>query len=134
MKRRVEEWLKFAKMDLDVVDKLLESNSLTQAAAFHCQQSIEKSFKAVIEEKDNKIPRLHDLIRLYGILNEYGIDMDIDENLLSDINDIYTETRYPSDLGLIPNGTPSLNTVEKYQNLAKKIYSLSEAVIVEKHG
>jgi HEPN domain-containing protein len=129
MKRRVKEWLNFSKNDLDVIEKLLESDSLTQAVAFHCQQSIEKAFKAIIEEKENKIPRLHDLTRLYGIISAYGINLEIDEDILSEINDVYTETRYPSDLGLIPNGVPSFETVKRFQKLAIRIYSESEAVI-----
>lgn len=101
MKRRVKEWLFFSKQDLVAVEKLLESESLTQIAAFHCQQSIEKSFKAVIEEHENSIPKLHDLIRLYDRIVNVGVKLDFDFLMLIEINNVYIESRYPTDfLGL----------------------------------
>ena len=122
MKRRVKEWLSFAEIDLNSIIKLLEDESLLKAAAFHCQQSIEKSFKAIIEEVQNKIPRTHDLIRLYGIINELGIDFEIDEDILSEINDVYIETRYPSDIGLLPSGNPTKEIIEEFETTVKLIY------------
>lgn len=47
----------------------------------------------------------------------------------SEINEVYTETRYPSDLGLIPNGTPSLETVKNFQSLANDIFRASKTEI-----
>ncbi len=71
MKKRAKEWIKYSKLDLDSALKLLESPELIQSAAFHCQQSIEKSLKAIIEEKTNKVPRTHDLEKLYGLMEVF---------------------------------------------------------------
>ena len=118
--------MKFAKIDLDSAIKLLEDPGLTQCAAFHCQQSIEKSFKAILEEIQNKIPRTHDLEKLYGLIEEYKIELVIDEDVLDEVNDVYIETRYPSDLGLIPEGIPKVETVERFYNLSNSIYKQIE--------
>ena len=122
MKKRVKEWVKYSKLDLDSAIKLLESPELTQSAAFHCQQSIEKSLKAIIEEKINKVPRTHDLEKLYGLIEEYGIKLKIDEDILDQVNDVYIETRYPSDLGLVPEGIPKVETIKYFYDLTESIY------------
>ncbi len=122
MKKRVKEWVKYSKLDLDSALKLLESPELTQSAAFHCQQSIEKALKALIEEKINKVPRTHDLEKLYGLIEEYGIKLKIDEDILDQVNDVYIETRYPSDLGLVPEGIPKVETIKYFYDLSESIY------------
>ncbi len=123
MKRRVNEWLSFALVDLNAIIKLSEDELLLKPAAFHCQQCIEKSFKAIIEQIENKIPRTHDLIRLYGIINELGIDFKIDEDILSEISDVYIETRYPSDLGLLPTGNPTKEIIREFINTVTQIFN-----------
>ena len=50
MKKISEEWLKAAKDDLRVADKIITDETLTHMVAFHSQQCIEKSLKAVMEE------------------------------------------------------------------------------------
>ena len=43
------EWLARAREDLAAVEKLLDGEALTNIAAFHAQQCIEKYSKALIE-------------------------------------------------------------------------------------
>ena len=50
MKKISDEWLKAAKDDLRVADKIIADETLTHMVAFHSQQCIEKSLKAVMEE------------------------------------------------------------------------------------
>lgn len=121
MKRCNNAWLNFAMVDLNSAGKLLEDESLTQSAAFHCQQTIEKSFKALLEYKNVAVPRVHDLTRLHGLLLEAKIDIVVDDDMLAQINDVYIETRYPSNLGLIPNGIPKVSTVQQFYQQAETI-------------
>jgi len=115
MKKRVEDWITFAKNDFKSAKKLSEDPNLNQNAAFHCQQAMEKLFKAIIEDNKSQTPRTHDLETLYGIILEFETapKLKIDETILSEINDVYIETRYPPDLGLMPNGIPSENTYRR---------------------
>lgn len=126
MKKRVKEWLKFAKIDLDSAAKLLEDSGLTQSAAFHCQQSIEKSFKAILEEIQNKVPRTHNLEKLFSLVEECNIELNIDEDVLDAVNSVYIETRYPSDLGLLPDGIPKVETVKRFYDLSNSIFKQIE--------
>ncbi len=50
MKHITAEWLKSAKSDLDTIEEILSNDQLSHVVAFHSQQCIEKTFKAIIEE------------------------------------------------------------------------------------
>ena len=42
--------------------------------------------------------------------------------IFKQINETYIDTRYPSDLGLLPEGMPSLEKVRSFYQTAKEIY------------
>ena len=125
MKKRVEEWIYYAEADIRSIKKLIEDPTLSQIAAFHCQQAVEKLLKAVIEDRRTKTPKIHDLGKLYGMILdiEPRMNIEIDENVLSEINDVYIDTRYPPDLGLLPNGIPTEETIERFIREIEKMHS-----------
>lgn len=125
MRRQTEAWLASARDDLSVVEEILDNENLTHMVAFHCQQSIEKSFKAVLEEYDQIVPRIHDLITL-RTLAEKHIRVTIESAHLNQMNELYMDARYPSDLGLLPSGKPP-------QELAREMY-ISARTICESIG
>jgi HEPN domain-containing protein len=88
---------------------------------FHCKQAIEKYFKAFILENDKPLIKIHNLLVLYGIIKEI-IDFWFDEDLLSTVNDIYLESRYPGEIGLLDDGSmPTVEQVNKFFVFAKKL-------------
>ncbi len=121
MKKITEEWLKFAYTDLLSCEKIVDDKLLTNIVAFHSQQAIEKSFKAIIEEFELSFEKIHDLKKLFQIVKDY-IKFDIDIEILQDINKLYTDGRYPGELGLLPNGKPTINEAKRFYEFAKKIY------------
>ena len=131
MKKRVEEWIHFAEADIKAIKKLIEDPSLSQIAAFHCQQAVEKLFKALIEDRLEKTPKIHDIGKLYGMIldNDPGINIQIDENVLSEINDVYIDTRYPPDLGLIPSGIPTKETIERFIIEIEKVHNQIKEIL-----
>ena len=119
MKRQVRKWLKYAKIDLLSAKKLLEDELLTQSVAFHAHQAIEKSFKSVLENEGVRIPKTHVLEKLYGLIQEIKTNFyEVDEDTLTQINDVYIDSRYPGDVGLIPDGIPSINKASIFYRLA----------------
>jgi HEPN domain-containing protein len=121
MKATTKEWLDFAKADILICERIIDDDFLTNILAFHSQQAVEKCFKALIEENDIVIPRIHSLLRLYKIVENY-LPEPINKHELLSLDDIYTLTRYPSDLGLMPSGKPTQNEAEELFESAKKIY------------
>jgi HEPN domain-containing protein len=110
MKKQVEAWVRFAEKDVLTVAEIIENSNLTNVAAFLCQLAIEKFFKALIIENDKPLMKIHNLLALYGIIKEI-IDFGFDEDVLATVNDIYLDSRYPGEIGLLDNG--SMPTVEQ---------------------
>ncbi len=122
MKPVTQEWLNRAKDDLDVVAEIIEIVHLTNITAFHCQQAIEKSFKAILEEQGKDVLRVHSLVRLYNLVKEQ-VEVNVEELTLAEISDIYIEARYPLELGLLPHGKPSVEDAKRFHEIAKTIYN-----------
>ena len=113
MRKATIQWLKSAEMDLDNIAQIIDMEHLTPIAAFHAQQCVEKCFKAILEEYSKKIPKDHSTLRLYGLI-EGLIVLDIDMSILTDVDDLYIESRYPGQLGLLPDGMPSVADVREF--------------------
>jgi HEPN domain-containing protein len=121
MKKQVEAWIKFAEKDMLTVTEIIGNSKLTNIATFHCQQEIEKYFKAFILENDKPLMKIHNLLTLYGIAKEI-IDFGFDEDILATINDIYLESRYPGEIGLLDDGSmPTVEQANKSFVFAKEV-------------
>ena len=94
MKKQVEEWLNAANDDLKVIEKIIDDETLTNMIAFHSQQAIEKSLKSILEEFESKVPRIHNLIKLKEMTEQYII-FETDKTSLEQVNEIYTDTDIP---------------------------------------
>jgi len=120
MKQTTREWLLAAEDDLIAAKKLVGEDRLTNVVAFHCQQCLEKCFKAVIEEKGNPSIKSHDLLRLQ--LNATIQIEESETNLLGIINEVYIDARYPGDLGLLPHGKPTIAEVKTFIGFCESIF------------
>jgi len=79
--------------------------------------------KAIIEEHGMQVPKIHSVVRLFGIITEnLELGFEIDEDALNLVDDIYIDTRYPSGLGLLPTGFPSQEEANEVLKIAKKVY------------
>ena len=123
MKVGTKSWIAFAHRDLEAAKILLNNEYVSNVVLFHCQQCVEKCLKAILEEHQIQIPKIHSVVRLYGIINEkIELEFAIDEDDLNHIDDIYIDTRYPSGLGLLPSGFPSKEEAFEVLNIARNIY------------
>ncbi|ADK79553.1 HEPN domain-containing protein [Sediminispirochaeta smaragdinae] len=120
MKDKVKEWVKYADLDYKSALKLNEDEYLTSSAAFHCQQAVEKYLKALIENLDMDVPRVHTLLVLMNIVME-NYKIDFDRDVLDQINEVYIDTRYPSSTGLIPDGIPQKGTITLFLSFVEDI-------------
>ena len=121
MKQTTKDWLNIAEDDLLAAKTLVREDRLANLAAFHCQQCLEKCFKALIEERDKPFIKSHDLLRLQSIANIY---LSVPElTLLGIINEVYTDARYPGDLGLLPHGKPTVSEIKEFIQFCDAIFS-----------
>ncbi len=121
MKEVTKEWLKAAHDDLRLIEKIINDEHLTHLSAFHAQQSIEKCLKAVIEEEELELEKIHNLQRLFNTI-ESKIQLETDPEIIKTLDRLYISARYPGDLGLLPEGKPSIESANQYFDFARKIY------------
>jgi HEPN domain-containing protein len=120
MKQLTRQWLNAAGDDLITIENLLGNPILTNIVAFHSQQAIEKSFKAIIEEFNLAFIRTHNLETLL-IKVESVMPLVVNELIISELDRLYLDSRYPGDLGLMPHGKPTLGEAAIYHKEALKI-------------
>ena len=128
MKELTKDWLNSAEDDLISIKMLLGNPILTNIVAFHSQQSIEKSIKAIIEEFGIAFIKTHNLQTLL-VKIEKVISLSFNELIISELDRLYIDSRYPGDLGLMPNGKPTLPEAEIYFQEALKIKEQVESFL-----
>jgi len=114
-----EMWLKYAFDDLQSAEVLLKEG-IYNMVCFHSQQAIEKLFKSFIATYYQEIPRIHNLIRLHQVCEDlHGSQLNLDEEGLIFLNDVYIDSRCPADFGILPSGQPDKEEARKAYNYAK---------------
>jgi HEPN domain-containing protein len=132
MKKLVSDWIVLAEKDIKAAAIIIDEADLTNMVAFHCQQAIEKYFKALIAEYEKPLLKIHDLLKLYGIIKEVK-NLEINEDVLSEINEVYIEDRYPGVLGLLPDGMPTEDEAKQFMEFARKIEAAVKKEIAEQN-
>ena len=115
------EWISAAYDDIIVMDSIVSNEIVTHMTAFHSQQCIEKSLKAILEFHEKDVPKKHDILLLKDLVQNY-ISID-NEEILDDINDLYIDSRYPGSFGLLPNGKPTLKDAKEFYEFAQEIFN-----------
>lgn len=125
MKKTTNDWFHSAESDLLLIREIILRENLTHLSAFHAQQAIEKSFKAIIEEFDLGFVKSHSLEMLYNKGKEKILaEIILDQLILLD--QLYIDARYPGELGLLPDGKPTLNEAESFFNLGIQIFDAAK--------
>jgi len=119
-KKQAMDWLKAANDDLDNIDYIIKVEHLTNIVAFHSGQAIEKSFKALIEYQKIEFIKTHNLEKLYKKLENI---IEVDYEQLEFINELYIDSRYPGDMGLLPNGKPTIDDAIQFYEFAKTVFA-----------
>ena len=104
MGSQIEIWLKFSKSDFEIAKYLYENYhpKPLEIICYHCQQSAEKSIKALIIALNlpGGLPKKHDLSFLLRQIKNY---IDVEDSLYdyADVLNVYaTQARYPNELEL----------------------------------
>jgi HEPN domain-containing protein len=128
MKLITKEWLNKAKEDLDVVGEIIYRKHLSNMVAFHSQQAVEKTLKAIVEEYEIGFEKTHNLERLIAIVRKQ-INIDVDLDMIKRLDEVYISTRYPSDLGLLPSGKPSIQDARELFDFATTTYDAVKKIL-----
>lgn len=125
MNDEAKNWLKFAKMDLEVAEHLLKNMypQPIEIICYHTEQAAEKSLKAILVANNKEVPRTHDLSFLLGKCSQ---NVKIEERYI-DMCDFLAPfgviIRYPHELPV------DLTVAEKASFYANEIYKWSLKII-----
>lgn len=120
MKKITIDWLQSANDDILVIESIIKNKALTHVVAFHAQQAIEKSLKAILDEYEIEINKIHKLDFLHKqVIKIFNIQ--IDTAIIEELDSLYIDSRYPGQFGLLPFGKPSVDDAYKYLNIAKQV-------------
>lgn len=132
MKTITREWLNAANDDLIAMEVMSGREDITNMVAFHAQQAIEKSFKAIVEEFNLGNIKTHQLESLYAKILPFISGFN--ETILAELDTVYIEARYPGDLGLMPHGKPDCYEAEVYRQEAIKIKKQVETFLMKRNS
>ena len=117
---QAKEWLKSAYSDLRSIKYIINDEFLTHVVAFHSQQAVEKTLKAILENENHQVPKVH---KLQNLINKVNIDIIINERILATLDELYIESRYPGDMGLLPQGKPTLTDAKEFYEFAQTLFN-----------
>ena len=122
MKELARRWLTFADKDRQTCEQIKDSQGLRAIAAFHTQQMIEKSLKAILVCEGQNPPRIHDLVRLAAVVSAATGELVVNADELERINQYYTFSRYPQAFQTDPSEEPSASELESMISTGRKIF------------
>lgn len=100
MNPAVAEWVSKAEGDFVTAGRELRARKLPNydAVCFHCQQCAEKYLKAVLQENDKRIPKIHFLLELLGMILIFDGSYEFLKADLEVLEDYAVRFRYPGEL------------------------------------
>ena len=122
MKEETKVWLNYAKENIYSSEILME-NDLYNPSLQNAQQTVEKSFKAILIENDIPVKRTHDIFELNLFLLKNNIKINITEDECDLLNSIYIPSKYP--LGSV------LPDFEPNELICKKVFEIASRVFFE---
>ena len=129
MKELARRWLTFADKDRQTCEQIKDSQGLRAIAAFHTQQMIEKSLKAILVCQGQNPPRIHDLVRLAALVSAATGELVVNADELERINQYYTFSRYPQAFQTNDSEQPSARELESMISIGRKILDQARQLV-----
>ena len=128
MKAKTLDWFTAAESDTTAAEILMGNVFLSTVVSFHCQQAIEKVLKAILEEHEEEVPKIHRLITLVELVKKW-YEPDIELRVILSLDKLYLNSRYPGDFGLLPDGIPTQEEIQEFLQAAKVLYDQVKALL-----
>jgi HEPN domain-containing protein len=93
---------------------LSDGPALTDSAAFHCQQSIEKYLKALLQEADLPVPRIHELDELAKLIPQ-AKELAKHRRVLKKLSRYAVTYRYVGKHASAPEARSALRLAERFR-------------------
>jgi len=124
----LQQWIDKAKEDLRVAEYLSAMHHPTpdEIICFHCQQSAEKYFKAVLFANDIEPPNSHDLKRLLEMCQPYNAEFSKLSSNAYVLTRYGVMPRYPNELGITKEDMKNaIVSAKNVQDFVLKVFNKS---------
>ena len=94
------EWINYAQSDFDVASHLYEIYRPLpmNTICWLCQQSVEKSYKAILAYHNASIPKLHDIKQIQRLTVKYEPSVFLNDKIADKMTVFAVESRYPDNV------------------------------------
>lgn len=119
------EWVLKAEADRRAAERALADcrrrKDQAEIACFHAQQCAEKYLKAVLAQRGQIVPRVHDLLALARKLKAFGFPAASAQRHLRRLNQYAVEIRYPGRSAVIAEAEQALAAMEWTVKAAQRL-------------
>jgi HEPN domain-containing protein len=118
MNETVEQWLKISANDHEAAISLMAAANpaFYASVCFHCQQSIEKLFKAALVRHGRDFEKTHDLLKLKLLLDSIGVLISEPERELAFLGTCAVEFRYPGEEATLEDAQDAIAICERIRS------------------
>jgi HEPN domain-containing protein len=119
------QWVDVAEEDYKlVISSLRHRPPVAYGACFHAQQCAEKYLKAILVERGQAFPKIHDLSRLSVLCEQAGVIVLVSEDQLETLSHHAVQTRYPDDIPTLEEAREAVETARAVRKFTRKFLHL----------
>lgn len=121
MKPATTEWVSKAEGDFATAGREIRARKMPNydAVCFHCQQCAEKYLKAILQENEKRIPKIHNLLELLAMILKLDGSYEFLKADLDVLEEFSVRYRYPGDTAEIEEAQSAYKAVEAVRTFIK---------------
>ena len=122
MKTATAEWVSKAEGDFATAGREIRARKMPNydAVCFHCQQCAEKYLKAILQDENVRIPKIHNLLELLAMILKFDSSYEFLKADLDVLEEFSVRYRYPGDTAEIEEAKSAYSAVKTVRTFAKE--------------
>ena len=126
MKDLVKEWINKAEGDFHSALREFRARKFPNydAAGFHAQQCAEKYLKAILQLRNIRFDKVHDLLALLNLCLSVSPELELHRELLSYLNPFSIAFRYPGESATRDQAREAVKAIRKLRPILRRILNL----------
>ena len=96
------------------------------AAGFHAQQCAEKYLKAILQLRNSRFDKVHDLLALLNLCLHVAPELELHKELLSYLNPFSVAFRYPGESATRNQAREAVLAIKKLRTILRRILNLED--------
>jgi len=127
MNELVHEWIEKAEADFRTAEResAVTDGPNWDAVCFHAQQTVEKYFKALFQERSIPFPKVHDLAILGKLLFPTYPEWEVALDSLKQLSLFAVELRYPGETALKQDAVQAVKIMREWRSRFRQVLGLS---------